>query len=104
MTAAAMTARAGRRFTSLRELLPQGTQAIVLPVCLAGIAVVVLALSRDLGEFAGPVLGLLVAATLAEAFPVPIEGVAAGATSFANVFIAASATIYDWRAAAVVGA
>src|SRR5581483_368619 len=47
---------------------------------------------------------LLVAATLAEAFPVPIERVAAGATSFANVFIAAAAVLYGWRTAVLVGA
>src|SRR5262245_2477707 len=53
---------------------------------------------------ASPVIGLLVAAALAEAFPVPIEGVAAGATSFANVFIVAAAVLYGWRSAVVVGA
>src|SRR2546426_227643 len=99
-----MTARAGRRLTPVRNLLPQGTQAVVLPVCVAGVAIVGLALAGGFGSLAAPVVALLVAATLAEAFPVPIEGVAAGNTSFANVFIAAAATIYGWRAAVLVGA
>jgi signal transduction histidine kinase len=39
---------------------------------------------------------------LAEAFPVPIEGVAVGATSLANVFIVATAVIYGWASAVLV--
>jgi signal transduction histidine kinase len=39
---------------------------------------------------------------LAEAFPVPIEGVAVGATSLANVFIVATAVIYGWAQAVLV--
>jgi len=46
---------------------------------------------------------LLAAAALAEAFPVPIEGVPSGTTSFATVFIAATAVTHEWRHAAVVG-
>src|SRR5690349_12974279 len=48
------------------------------------------------------VAGLLVASTLAEAFPLPIEGVA-GTTSLAIVFIVATAAIYGWPEAALVG-
>src|SRR5438477_5188624 len=46
---------------------------------------------------------LIAAATLAEAFPVPIEGVAVGSTSLATIFLVAGATIYGWAAAAVAG-
>jgi signal transduction histidine kinase len=46
---------------------------------------------------------LLAAATAAEAFPVPIEGVAAGTTSLATIFVVASAAIYGWAAGALVG-
>ena len=46
---------------------------------------------------------LIGAATLAEAFPVPIEGVAVGSTSLATIFLVAGATIYGWAAAAVAG-
>ena len=45
---------------------------------------------------------LLVAAVVAEAHPVPIEGVGAGRTSLATVFIVATATIYGWDAATFV--
>ena len=48
-------------------------------------------------------LALLGSAMVAEAFPVPIEGVSAGRTSLATVFIVAVAVIYDWRLAAVTG-
>jgi signal transduction histidine kinase len=48
------------------------------------------------------VAALLGASVLAEAFPVPIEGVAVGATSLANVFIVASAVIYGWAPAVLV--
>ena len=49
------------------------------------------------------VAGLLVASTLAEAFPLPIEGVTVSRTSLATVFIVATAAIYGWPEAAVVG-
>jgi signal transduction histidine kinase len=46
---------------------------------------------------------LLVAAVLAEAFPFPIEGVAAGRTSLATIFLVAVAVVYGWAIAAIVG-
>jgi signal transduction histidine kinase len=75
----------------------------VVPVTLAGAAVVALALSTGVSA-PWPVLALLAAATLAEAFPIPIEGVTAGATSFGTVFVAAAAALYGWQEAALVGA
>jgi signal transduction histidine kinase len=99
------TAKAASRWRVPREvgrLLP-----VLLPVISAGTAVTVaavwsLASSRPgWHELAG--LGaLLVAATVAEAFPVPIEGVAAGRTSLATVFVAAAATLYAWDGATIV--
>src|ERR671936_1220369 len=86
------------------RVLSERTVRVVAPVSLCGAVVLTLALSHGVDMLASPVIGLLVAAALAEAFPVPIEGVAAGATSFANVFIVAAATLYGWRAAAVIGA
>jgi signal transduction histidine kinase len=53
-------------------------------------------------ELAG-IMVLLAAAAVAEAFPVPIEGVAVGATSLATIFLVAIAAIYGWPAAAVAG-
>jgi signal transduction histidine kinase len=44
---------------------------------------------------------LLSAAAIAEAFPVPIEGVAVGGTSVATIFLVAVAVVYGWAAAAV---
>jgi signal transduction histidine kinase len=75
----------------------------VLPVCAAAAGVVGLALWGGAGRLVGPAALLLVAATLAEAFPVPIEGVTAGATSFANVFIVTAAVVYGWRPAVLIG-
>jgi signal transduction histidine kinase len=75
----------------------------VLPVTLAGAAIVALALITGVPSV-WPVLALLAAAALAEAFPIPIEGVAAGETSFGTVFVAAAAALYGWQAAALVGA
>jgi signal transduction histidine kinase len=46
---------------------------------------------------------LLGSAIVAEAFPVPLEGVTAGLTSLAEVFIVSVAVLYDWRLAGVVG-
>jgi signal transduction histidine kinase len=81
---------------------------IWVPVSLAGAVGLVLAVaslaSDNLGwrDAAGVAL-LIAAATLAEAFPVPIEGVAVGSTSLATIFLVAGATIYGWAAAAVAG-
>lgn len=78
------------------------------PVALAGLVglvVSVIALASDeLGWQDAVGIALLVAAaTLSEAFPVPIEGVAVGSTSLATIFLVAGATIYGWAAAAVAG-
>jgi signal transduction histidine kinase len=80
---------------------------IVLPVAGAGAfatAAAIHALAVDWPNWStiAGIVGLLVAATLAEAFPLPIEGVA-GATSLAIVFIVATAAIYGWPEATVVG-
>jgi len=82
--------------------------AVWIPVALlgaAGLAFAVASLaSGDTGWHADLGIVLLVlAATLAEAFPVPIEGVAVGSMSLATIFLVAGATIYGWAAAAVAG-
>jgi signal transduction histidine kinase len=78
------------------------------PVALAGVVGLVLAVvalaREDMGWHDAVGIALLIAAaTLAEAFPVPIEGVAVGSTSLATIFLVAGATIYGWAAAAVAG-
>jgi signal transduction histidine kinase len=90
-------------FKSLLTTLPAGTGVIVVPACIAAAVIFGVAASRGLGILGGSVIGLLIAATLAEAFPVHLEGVAAGRTSFAIVFIAAAGGLYGWRAGALVG-
>src|SRR5437763_14341988 len=81
---------------------------ITFPVSVAGAALFVAAVfffatgSTSGSDVAGT-LALLGASALAEAFPVPIEGVAAGRTSLANIFIVGAAVIYGWSAASIVG-
>ena len=93
-----------RRFAAVRGVLGSPTAPVVLPVCAAAAAVLGLALWGGAAHLAGPAAALLVAATLAEAFPVPIEHVTAGSTSFANVFIVTAAVVYGWRTGVLVGA
>jgi signal transduction histidine kinase len=86
-----------------RRVLP-----VLVPVIVAGIAVTALAAwsfgsSRPSGDTLAGLLALLLAAAVAEAFPLPIERVPVGRTSLATVFIVAAATIYGWAAATVVG-
>ena len=83
------------------------TLPIVLPVAGAGAFAAVAAIHALAVDWPGwstmaGVAGLLIGATLAEAFPLPIEGVR-GNTSLAIVFIVAAAAIYGWPEAAIVG-
>jgi signal transduction histidine kinase len=81
---------------------------IVVPVGIVGaigVAAAIANLAADppgFGVLAG-VAGLLGAAAVAEAFPLPIEGVNVGSTSLAIVSIVATAVIYGWPEAAIVG-
>ena len=80
---------------------------IVLPVAGAGAFAAVAAIHALAVDWPGwstmaGVAGLFVASTLAEAFPLPIEGVK-GTTSLAIVFIVATAATYGWPEAALVG-
>ena len=84
---------------ALPVVVPVGTLGAVL---LAAALVDVVGDPPGLSILAG-VAGLLVAATVAEAFPLPIEGVNVGTTSLAIVFIVTTAVVYSWSEAAVVG-
>ncbi|HEY3181743.1 MAG TPA: HAMP domain-containing sensor histidine kinase [Gaiellaceae bacterium] len=81
---------------------------IILPVTLGGAAALAFAIrslasgGQSWDDLAG-IAVLLAAATAAEAFPVPIEGVAVGAMSLATIFLVAVAVIYGWPVATVVG-
>ena len=85
-----------------RHVLP-----VLLPVAFGGAVVTAAAAwsfassGQTWGTLAG-VSVLLVAAAIAEALPVPLEGVSAGRTSLATIFIAATATLYGWAPAIVV--
>jgi diguanylate cyclase (GGDEF)-like protein/putative nucleotidyltransferase with HDIG domain len=82
---------------------------VLAPVIIAGLAALVAATwtvatgSLTLADVAG-IIALVVAATLAEAFPVPIEleGLAAGGVSLAAVFIVGASIIYGWAPAVIV--
>jgi len=92
------------------QLDPSARQAspVWVPVALGGAVGLAFAIrslssgSYGWREFAG-IAVLLAAASVAEAFPVPIEGVAVGATSLATIFLVAVASVYGWAAAAVAG-
>jgi signal transduction histidine kinase len=86
----------------IRRAQPLIAAVSVASVSLLVAAVWSLATGPPEGSTALGALALLGSAMIAEAFPVPIEGVSAGRTSLATVFIAAAAVIYDWRIAVVV--
>jgi signal transduction histidine kinase len=90
-----------------RTSSPRETSRAVLPVVAAGAVLLGFAIATFALDWspntAGGVLALLAAAVTAEAFPVPIEGVAAGRTSLATIFIVGAAVEYGWAAAAIVG-
>lgn len=104
--------RAARRpaLSALRDRLhiPSDVPLATVPVTVAGQALVLAAVyvlstsGIDVSLVVGSV-ALLGAALLAEAFPVPIEGVAAGRTSLASIFIVGTGVIYGWPAASIVG-
>ena len=90
----------GRVETS--RLLP-----LILPVTLTGTGTVLaaawtLAASRPSPALLLGVAALFAAATFAEAFPVPIEGVLAGGVSLAIIFLVGAAVLYGWAPAAIV--
>jgi signal transduction histidine kinase len=91
------------RARAFRSGVFAGTLPVVAPVILGGAAVFALACPTGLRSLAGPAIALLVAATVAEAFPVPIERVSPGETSFANVFIVTAAIMYGWECGVVIG-
>ena len=101
--------RSWSRFARFRTSAPGGTLPVLVPVTLGGLGVFAFAAfalqNRALDPDAlGGIALLIVAAALAEAFPVPIEldGVAAGGVSLAAVFIVGAAVLYGWAPAVIV--
>src|SRR5712691_1446845 len=87
---------------ALLRLLP-----LLAPVTLLGTAVLAAAGWRFAAGHPSPaVLGgvaaLLAAATLAEAFPVPLESLPAGNVSLAAVFVVGTGVLYGWAPAALI--
>jgi signal transduction histidine kinase len=95
-----------RRVRRLRVGVTARVLPVALPVIAVGAAGVGAAAAALVREPPGTAVllgaaGLLAASVVAEAFPLPIEGVN-GATSLATVFIVAAAAIYGWPSAAAV--
>jgi signal transduction histidine kinase len=91
-----------RGTSEIRRVLP-----VLIPVAAAGTAITVAAVSRfaasaPSGNMLVGAAALLIASTIAEAFPVPIEGVAVGRTSLATIFVVAAGAIYGWPTATIV--
>jgi signal transduction histidine kinase len=83
--------------------------AVLAPVICAGaVALVAAAWALAVSGVDGPTIAgaaaLLLASAIAEALPVPLEGVSVGRTSLATVFIVASAVLYGWTVATIVAA
>ena len=79
---------------------------LVAPVAAAGTAVFAAAVLHLYFVHGAPtvaaVVALLLAATITEAYPVPIESLPAGQVSLAAVFVVGAAVIYGWAEAAIV--
>jgi hypothetical protein len=89
------------RLGGVARLLP-----VLAPVTVAGAAALAaaawsLAISSPSARAAGAIAVLTLAATLAEAFPVPVAAFPAGTISLAAVFIVAVAVLFGWPAAVV---
>lgn len=87
---------------SLLRALP-----LVAPVAAAGTAVTIAAALHmyltDVSPSVFAAVGaMLLAATITEAYPVPIESIPAGQVSLAAVFVVGAAVIYGWAEAAIV--
>ncbi len=102
----ASTASTFPAFAGLLERVRENLRLtlVVTAVCsvgftLAGVAVGTASIS---GTAVFGVLALLAAAALAEALPVPIAGVTAGATSIASIFIVTATAVYSWETGVVV--
>jgi diguanylate cyclase (GGDEF)-like protein/putative nucleotidyltransferase with HDIG domain len=92
---------------SRRTLPPTRLLAVLVPVCAAGLGVTcAAAVSFAFGPHpASTLLGiaaLLSASTLADRFPVPVEGVDTGGVSLSFVFGVASIVLFGWAAGLLV--
>ena len=75
--------------------MPPRLAAVVLPVCLLGLGVATAALTSFALDPRSPltvagIAGLLAASTLAERYPVPLDGIDTGGVSLGFVFCTAA--------------
>ena len=98
--------RSGRAGTPVvaRRLLVYVLVVSAGAFALAGLGALTLVTSSLAAETWLSLAALLAASVFVEAFPVPIRGVPAGGISLAAIFIVATACLYGWEAAAVMGA
>ncbi|HET7758617.1 MAG TPA: diguanylate cyclase [Gaiellaceae bacterium] len=92
---------------SHRVLPPTRLLAVIVPVCVAGLGVTLGAIASFAvtPHKATTVIGiaaLLAASTLADRFPVPVEGIDAGGVSLSFVFGVASIVLFGWAAGVIV--
>jgi diguanylate cyclase (GGDEF)-like protein len=90
------------RGESLLRALP-----LVAPVAAGGVGIALASVAHLYSSWSGPsvlaaVAALLAAATLAEAYPVPVDAAPAGQISLAAVFVVGAAVVYGWAEAALV--
>ena len=87
--------------------MPKRLLTVVAPVCTLGLATVLAAAvafalgPHDLTTLLG-VCALLAASTLANRFPVPVEGVDSGGVSLSFVFGASALVLFGWEAGVLV--
>jgi diguanylate cyclase (GGDEF)-like protein/putative nucleotidyltransferase with HDIG domain len=92
---------------SNRVLPPARLLAVIVPVCTAGLAVTCAAFAsfaitpHKTTTLLG-VAALLTASTLADRFPVPVDGIDAGGVSLSFVFGVASIVLFGWAAGLLV--
>jgi diguanylate cyclase (GGDEF)-like protein len=90
-------------------LPPPRLAALVIPICLLGVAVVTAAAislaTTPIGFTVGlSLLGLLAAQMLAERYPVPLDGVDSSGVSLSFVFGVAMTVLFGWAAGALAAA
>src|SRR5690349_22784504 len=90
-----------------RVLPPTRVLAVIAPVCAAGFAVacvgaVSFAVTPHKTTTLLGLAALLSASTLADRFPVPVEGVDTGGVSLSFVFGVASIVLFGWAAGLLV--
>src|SRR5690349_22148924 len=88
---------------SHRVLPPTRLLAVIVPVCVAGLGVTLgaiasFAVTPHKTTTVIGIAALLAASTLADRFPVPVEGIDAGGVSLSFVFGVASIVLFGWAA------